>query len=282
MTKMSRPGILACAGLVALLGNPSDALAQNVVLGSAANFAVLGATPNVTNTGPTVITGDVGVWPAASLTGFPPGQVIGNIHLADAVAQQAQADLTTAYNDAAGRACPALNNLTGLVLGSGGTVTTLAPGVYCFTSTAQLTGNLTLNGAGVYIFQVGSSLTTASGSSVTLSNGASACGVWWQIGSSATVGTTTSLAGNVLALTSITLNTGANVNGRVLARNGTVTLDSNNVTACSGGPPPPVPTPTPAAPGAAAVPTLGPVALATLALALAVVAVFVLRKVLPA
>lgn len=273
--------VLACVGFVALLYGPSQILAQNISLGSAANFSVLGATPNVANTGPTVVTGDVGVWPAASVTGFPPGIVIGTIHLGDSAAQQAQTDLTAAYNDAAGRSCPAANNLTGLVLGSGGTVLTLVPGVYCFSSTAQLTGNLILNGAGVYIFQVGSGLTTASGSSITLTNGASACGVWWQVGSSAAVGTTTSLAGNVLALTSITLNTGANVNGRVLARNGSVTLASNNVTACSGGPSPPVPTPIPPpiAP-AAPVPMLEPSALALLAIALAAVAFLVLRRTL--
>ena len=266
-------GLLACAGLVAFL-LPSQILAQNVPLGSAANFAVLGATPNVTNTGPTVVTGDVGVWPAASVTGFPPGMVVGNIHLGDPVAQQAQTDLTTAYNNAAGRVCPALNNLTGLVLGSGGTVLTLGPGVYCFASSAQLTGNLILNGAGVYIFQIGSTLTTASGSSVTLTNGASACGVWWQVGSSATLGTTTSLAGNVLALTSITVTTGASVNGRVLARNGTVTLDSNAITACSGGPNPPVPPP----PTGNPIPTLVPSAFALLAIALAAIGFLVLRR----
>ena len=154
---------LTIFGCVALLNNPSRALAQNVALGTAANFAVLGATPNVTNTGPTIITGDLGVWPAASVTGFPPGAVIGAIHLGDAVAQQAQSDLTTAFNDAAGRPCP--NDLSGQVLGSGGTVLTLTPGVYCFPSTtAQLTGDLTLNGAGVYIFQIGTGFTTASGS----------------------------------------------------------------------------------------------------------------------
>ena len=179
---------------------PSEGVAQNVPLGSAANFAVLGATPSNTDTRPTVVVGDVGVWPAASITGFPPGTVIGTLHLGDAVAQQAQTDLTAAYLDAAGWTCPAANNLTGLVLGSGGTVLTLVPGVYCFSSTAQLTGNLILNGAGVYIFQIGSGLTTASGSAITLTNGASPCGVWWQVGSSATVGTTTSLAGIVLAL----------------------------------------------------------------------------------
>jgi hypothetical protein len=272
--KRTAPGILASAGLVTLLFGTTQGAAQNVSLGSAANFAVLGATPNVTNTGPTVVTGDVGVWPAASITGFPPGNAIGTLHFGDAVAQQAQTDLTAAYNDAAGRACPALNNLTGVVLGSGGTVPTLPPGVYCFASTAQLTGNLVLNGAGVYIFQIGSGLTTASGSSTTLTNGASACGVWWQVGSSATVGTTTSLAGNVLALTSITLNTGASVSGRVLARNATVTLDSNNVTVCSGGPFPPVPS------IGAPVPALAPSALAILGVALVAAAFLALRRTL--
>ena len=301
--KKTSLGLLACVGFVALLCGPSRVLAQNVPLGTAANFAVLGATPNVTNTGPTVVIGDLGVWPAASVTGFPPGSVIGSIHLGDAVAQQAQTDLTTAYNDAAGRTCTV--DLTGQVLGSGGTVLTLGPGVYCFTTTAQLTGNLILNGAGVYIFKIGTGLTTATGSSITPTNGAVACGVWWQVGSSATIGTGTALLGNVLALTSITVATGASVNGRVLARNGTVTLDSNAVTACSGGPGPPVlppPTPIPGTPtatptltvtptrsptpplttptpsAAAPIPTLEPSALMLLAIALAAVAFLVLRK----
>lgn len=265
-------GLLVCVGWLVLLGRPTSVQAQNVVLGTAAAYGVLGATPNVTNTGPTVVTGDVGVWPAASITGFPPGIVNGAIHAGDSAAQQAQSDLTTAYNDAAGRPCPLGNNLTGLVLGSGGTVLTLTPGVYCFASTAQLTGDLILNGAGVYIFQVGSGLTTATGSSVTLTNGASACGVWWQIGSSATIGTFTALAGNVLALTSITVTTGASVDGRVLAQTGTVTLDSNAITACTGGPGPPVP------PLMAAVPTLEPSALAVLAVVLAAVGFVVLRR----
>lgn len=266
--------VLASAGLVALLTVSPELTAQNVFLGSASNFAVLGATPNVTNTGPTVVSGDVGVWPAASITGFPPGLVLGTTHFGDAIAQQAQTDLTTAYNDAAGRPCPALNNLTGLVLGSGGTVLTLMPGVYCFSSTAQLTGNLVLNGAGVYIFQVGSGLTTASGSSITLTNGAEACGVWFQVTSSATLGTTTSLVGNILALASITLNTGANVNGRVLARTGTVTLDSNNVSACAGGPGPGVPAPL----SSIGIPALGRPGLVIFGVLLAAAALLALRK----
>ncbi|HEY3351293.1 MAG TPA: ice-binding family protein [Thermoanaerobaculia bacterium] len=223
----------------------------------------------MTNTGPTAVTGDVGLWPGTSITGFPPGVVLGATHLTDAVAQQGQSDLTTAYNDAAGRPCG--TTLTGQDLGSVGT---LGPGVYCFATSAQLTGTLPLSGAGVYIFKIGTTLTTASNASVTLSNGASACGVWWQVGSSATLGTTTSLAGNVLALASITLNTGANLNGRALARTGAVTLDSNNVTACGGGPPPPVPPPA----SLIAVPSLGRPALAILAIALAGIAIMALRK----
>jgi hypothetical protein len=255
------------------------AWSQNVSLGTAANFGAL-AGSTVTNTGPTVVKGSVGVSPGAAITGFPPGSIApgtGIQHSADAVALQAQTDLTTAYNDAAGRICPALNDLTGLVLGSGGTVLTLTPGVYCFATSAQLTGNLVLNGAGVYIFQVGTTLTTASASSVTLTNGASACGVWWQVGSSATLGTTTALAGNILALTSVTMNTGANISGRALARNGAVTLDSNGVTSCSGGPAPPVPPPAGAA-GAASAPTLSTWAMVLLAGLLGLSAVVSLNR----
>src|ERR1700681_4508174 len=231
------PGLLAILGFAVLACVVLPALAQNISLGTAATFGVLGGS-TVTNAGLTVVTGDVGVWTGTAITGFPPGTIFpasGSLHPGDPVAQQAQSDLTAAYNDAVGRACPPANNLTGSILGSGGTVLTLAPGVYCFDTSAQLTGNLILNGAGVYIFQIGTTLTTATASSITLTNGASACGVWWQVGSSATLGTTTSLAGNILALASITLTTGANVNGGALARTGAVTLDTNKVTAC--GPP---------------------------------------------
>src|ERR1700680_1930079 len=228
------PALLASLGFAVLACVASPARAQNISLGTAATFGVLGAS-TVTNTGATVVTGDVGVWAGTSITGFPPGTISpgsGSQHPGDPVAHQAQSDLTAAYNDAVGRSCPLANNLTGAILGSGGTVLTLAPGVYCFNTTAQLTGDLVLNGAGVYIFQIGTTLTTATASSITLTNGASACGVWWQVGSSATLGTATSLAGNVLAFTSITLTTDASVSGGTLARNGAVTLDTNNVTAC--------------------------------------------------
>ena len=210
----------------------TSAQAQNApVLGQADAFAVLGGSA-VTNTGASVLTGDLGIWPntASSITGFPPGVVIGTIQAGNAVALQAQSDLTAAYNDAAGRACNTV--LTGIDLGG----LTLTPGVYCFASSAQLTGTLTLDAQGnpnaVFIFQMGSTLTTASGSRVVVINGGSDCNVYWQVGSSATVGTGTTLAGNILALTSITLTTGANLSGRALARNGAVTLDGNRVTVC--------------------------------------------------
>jgi len=223
--------LLASVGFAALLCGPSPAFAQ-ISLGTAGNFGVLGGSA-VTNTGASVITGNLGVSPGTAVTGFPPGIVTlpGTIHSADAVAAQAQIDLTTAYN--AIIATPTLVDLTGTDLGG----LTLTPGVYGFTSSAQLTGTLTLDAGGnpnaVFIFKIGSTLTTASGSSVSVINSGSSCNVFWQVGSSATLGTTTSFAGNILALTSITLNTGANVSGRALARNGAVTLDGNNFTVCA-------------------------------------------------
>ena len=228
-------GLVATVGLAALLCGASPASAQTApTLGSAQSFAVLGGS-TVTNTGSSVITGDLGVSPGSAVTGFPPGLVVsGTIHAADAVALAAQNSVTTAYNSLASQACT--QDLTGQDLGG----KTLTAGVYCFSSSAQLTGILTLNAQGnanaVFIFKIGSTLTTAGGSSVVMSSGGSLCNVFWQVGSSATLGTTTSFAGNILALTSITLTTGANVTGRTLARNGAVTLDSNTVTAiCASG-----------------------------------------------
>ncbi|HUS21716.1 MAG TPA: ice-binding family protein, partial [Aeromicrobium sp.] len=201
--------------------------ASAVGLGTAGSFAVLGGS-TVTNTGPSVITGDLGVSPGTSITGFPPGIVIGTIHATDAVALQAQADVTTAYNNVANQPCD--TDLTGQDLGG----LTLTAGVYCFSSTAQLTGTLTLNGQNdpdaVFIFQIGSALTTASASSVSFTNSAQQCNVFWQVGASATIGSATAFAGNILALTSITMTTGASLDGRALARNGAVTLDTNVIT----------------------------------------------------
>jgi hypothetical protein len=204
-----------------------------VNLGAADAFAVLAGT-TVTNTGATIVNGDLGVWPGTSITGFPPGIVNGTVDDSDAFAMQAQSDLTTAYNYAAAQACGSGDNLTGQNLGG----LTLTPGVYCFASSAQLTGVVTLDAQGnpnaVFIFQIGSTLTTASGSSVVFADGAVGNDVFWQVGSSATLGTTTEFAGNILALTSITLNTGANIEcGSALAINGAVTMDTNEVSVCS-------------------------------------------------
>ncbi|HEY0156995.1 MAG TPA: ice-binding family protein [Thermoanaerobaculia bacterium] len=212
---------------------PLRAAAQ-ISLGTAETFGVLGGS-TVTNTGATTVNGNVGVSPGTAVTGFPPGVVVGGaIHSNDAVAVQAQNDLTTAYNDIV--ATPCTTNLTGQNLGG----MTLTPGVYCFDTSAQLTGALTLDANGdpdaLFLFKIGSTLTTASGSSVTVIDGGSPCGnVFWQVGSSATLGTGTSFAGDILALTSITLTTGANTTGRTLARNGAVTLDTNNVNTCGPG-----------------------------------------------
>ena len=196
-------------------------------LGTAESFAVL-AGSTVTNTGPTVVTGNLGVSPGSAVTGFPPGLVIaGTIDAADAVALQAQSDDTTAYNVLAGLPCG--HDLTGQDLVG----KTLTPGVYCFSSSAQLTGMLTLDSQGdpnaVFIFQIGSTLTTASDSSVLVTNGGTGCNVYWQVGSSATIGTGTQFVGSILALTSITLNSAAHISGRALAQNGAVTMNDNSV-----------------------------------------------------
>src|SRR5579864_79078 len=225
--RMKRTCLIILAA--ALLSGHSLALAQ------LSSFAVLGGS-TVTNTAtPTTVNGNLGVSPGSAVTGFPPGIVTGGtIHAADAVAAQAQSDLTTTYNNLANTACN--TNLTGQDLGG----KTLTPGVYCFSTSAQLTGTLTLDAQGnpnaLFVFKIGSTLTTASASSVLLINGGSSCGVFWQVGSSATLGTGTALLGSIVALTSITLDTGASVSGRVLARNGAVTLDDSHVAVCSGGP----------------------------------------------
>jgi hypothetical protein len=212
--------------------NPT-ACTQNAVngvpLGTAVTFAVLGGS-TVTNTGtPTVVTGDLGVSPGAAITGFPPGQVVsGSKHSADPTAATAQSDATTAYNDAASRVIPVPVVKNGDIGGQ-----TLTPGIYKASSSLGITGTVTLDGQNqvnpVFIFQIASALTTAPNSSVKLINGAGACNVIWQIGSSATLDTGTTFNGTILALASITLNTGAVLNGRALAQNGAVTMDNNLV-----------------------------------------------------
>lgn len=217
--------VLAMSLVVATPYTASAAQAP-VPLGTADAYAVL-AGSTVTNTGPTLLTGDLGLSPGTSVTGFPPGSVNGTTHVADANAIQAKSDLTIAYNDAAGR-----TPVTTVPTELGGT--TLVPGVYTSAAgTLGITGNLTLNGQddpnAVFIFKTASTLITASASTITLINGAQACNVYWQVGSSATLGTASGFVGNILALTSITATTGAKVDGRLLARNGAVTLDSNDV-----------------------------------------------------
>jgi subtilisin family serine protease len=214
------------------VGGASPAASQTAPsLGAAQRFAVLGAS-TVTNTGASVITGDLGVSPGTAVTGFLPGRVrSGTIRSADAAALEAQIDVRAAYANLVGQACT--QDLTGQDLGG----QTLTAGVYCFASSAQLTGTLTLDGQGnanaVFIFKMGSTITTASASSVVLTNGGSAGNVFWQVGSSATLGTGTSFAGNILATASITVTTGVRVAGRTLAMNGAVTLDTNAVTAAN-------------------------------------------------
>ena len=185
--------------------------------------------------------------PGTAVTGFPPGIVSnGTIHSADAVALQAQSDLTTAYNDAAGRS-PTAN--VPAFIGAG---QTLAPGVYKASSSLEVGGSLTLDAGGdpnaVFIFQAPSTLITDSASSVILTNGAQACNVFWQVGSSATLGTNSAFTGTILALTSISVDTGDTIAGRALARNGAVTLDDDTITAPTCQTTPPTPTPTPTTP----------------------------------
>jgi hypothetical protein len=228
-----RAGLLAVVVLAALAWPVYDALAAQtpVGLGTAGSFAVLAGSA-VTNTGPSTLGGELGVSPGTAITGFPPGTASGATHAADAVAGQAQSDLTTAYNDAAGRtpAVTVSGDLGGL---------TLTSGVYKSASSLGLTGDLTLDAQGdpnaVFVFQAGSTLTTASGSHVDLIDGAQACNVYWQLGSSATLGTASVFAGQILAYTSISMNNGVTVHGRALARNGAVTLinDTISPSACT-------------------------------------------------
>lgn len=227
------------AALVVLGGfagtSPASAAQAPVGLGTATSFAVLAGT-TVTNTGPTTVSGDLGVSPGRAVAGFPPGRVSnGAQHKADAVALQAKSDLTAAYIDAAGRILPTVESNPDL----GGK--TLTAGVYKVASGMSLTGTVTLDAksdpSAVFIFQAGSTLITGSSSTVKLTGGAQACNVFWQVGSSATLGTRTTFVGSILALTSASVQTGATVSGRVLARNGQVSLHSNTITrpTCSGG-----------------------------------------------
>jgi serine protease AprX len=242
-TSMSAPVVSGAAALL-LQARPglnpdevkalltTNSTAGGIDLGAADGFAVLaGAT--VTSTGPSAIGGSLGVNPGTAVTGLAAGTVSGTTHSADAASLQAKADLATAYNAAAARtpATPVPADLGGR---------TLSPGVYGSASSLGLTGTVTLDGRGdpnaVFVFQAGSTLITASGSRVKLINGAQPCNVFWQVGSSATLGSSTDFAGNILALASITMNDGVNVTGRALARTAAVTLINDTIVAphCAG------------------------------------------------
>jgi serine protease AprX len=244
-TSMAAPVVAGAAALLlqarpdlnpdevkALLTENTSATSGGLGLGTADSFGILaGAT--VTSTGPSTINANLGLSPGTAVTGFSPGVVNGTTQAADAVALQAKADLTAAYDTAAG--LPPSATAPGDVGGH-----TFTPGVYRSGSSIGLTGTVTLDARGdpnaIFVFQAGSTLITASGSHVNLVNGAQACNVFWQVGSSATLGTTTAFAGNILALTSITMNNGVTMTGRALARNGAVTLINDTITAphCAG------------------------------------------------
>ena len=222
---------LAIVGLLFAVGSNAVAAPTSVGLGTAGSFAVL-AGMGVTNTGPTTISGDIGTFPTTSITGATSLTLSGTNHAGDSVTQGAKTALVTAYTTAAGEgpttAIPA--DLVGK---------TLKPGVYNSAAAIALSGVLTLDAAGdpnaVWVFQAGSTLITASGSKVVMLNGAQSCHVFWQVGSSSTLGTNSTFIGTIMALTSVSLQTGAKLDGRALARNGAVTLDSNTITrsACS-------------------------------------------------
>ena len=235
-------GLLVLGTAVSVLmatQSTAGAAVAPVNLGTAGSFGVLAGT-TVTNTGPSFIGGDLGVSPGTAVTGFPPGIVTGVTHSADGVAAGAQSDLTTAYIDAMGRSPSAS-------VGTIGAGQTLTPGVYNATSSLMVNGALTLDAQGnpdaVFIFQAGSTLITGTGTNVIL-NGAQACNVFWQVGSSATLAPGSTFQGSILALTSISVQTGDTLVGRALARNGAVTLDDDTITVPTCASPTPTPTPT--------------------------------------
>jgi hypothetical protein len=243
---VTRPLLLISMLLVSMLVFPGSMQAATLPpLGTAVNFGLLGAS-TVSNTGASIVQGDVGVWPGTAIVGFPPGVLSGSLYTGPGPgpAETAQADASTAYTDAAGEPCN--TDLTGVDLGTVSTAgAPLAPGVYCFSTSAQLTGTLYLDfsaPSSVFIFQIGSTLTTASNSSVVAVGTPSSCNnVIWQVGSSATLGTGTSFLGDIIAYASITDDgtAGASSEGSMWALNGAVTLSgATTVTACESSAPP--------------------------------------------
>jgi hypothetical protein len=236
--------VVAVATAMFIVAQPAIAAVAPVGLGTAGSFAVLAGT-TVTNTGVSNIHGDLGVSPGTAVTGFPPGIVSDGTVYTAAGAAGAKADLTTAYNDAAGRT-PTVN--VSAFIGAG---QTLDPGVYKASSSMEVGGSLTLNAHGktnaVFIFQAPSTLITDTGTTIILTNGAQACNVFWQVGSSATLQTGSTFAGTILALTSITVTNSVTILGRALARNGAVTLDTDTITvpSCTTTTPPTTPPPSP-------------------------------------
>lgn len=223
--------------LLCFVGFGSSALAQTVPpLGNAESFAALAGTA-ITATGPAVISGNIGVSPGSAVTGFPPATVVnGQIYTGSgSLAGPAQSSALDAYNNLKGQTCLPANNLSGKILGQTPGFLSLNPGVYCFDTSAQLNATLTLNDGGdpnaIFIFQIGTTLTTASSSQVIMSGGGRGKNVYWQVGSSATIGTSTNFRGNIIANTSITLTTSATTTGRVFALNGAATIDSTSVDA---------------------------------------------------
>ncbi len=266
---LSTSAVAACgvtvsfAGLAVAMAGAASAAAVAVPLGTAAPFAVL-AGAGITNTGPTTVRGDLGTYPTRTTTGDATITTTGKKHGGDAVTQGAKDDLRTGYTTAAGEGPP--SPITADLAGR-----TLTAGVYRSDSSLGLTGALTLDAGGnpdaVFVFQAGSTLKTASASRIVLSNGAQACHVFWQVGSSATLGTGSTFRGSILALTDITVTTDVTVDGRVLARNGAVTLDTDTITtpsciasAPSGPPssPPPSSVPPSSAPPSSAPPSSAP------------------------